>query len=91
MTTKNTDKGQAPTKADSQGHCALGDGSAEYCDRCGKQFPALSDDLPEDIKAELRKVTTCCDCLTEMLTARLKPNNRGQTCGASAPEQKDGR
>lgn len=27
MTTENTDKGQAPTEADSQGHCALGDGS----------------------------------------------------------------
>ena len=27
MTAKNTDKGQAPTEADSQGHCALGYGS----------------------------------------------------------------
>ena len=28
MTTENTDKGQAPAEADSQGHCALSDGSA---------------------------------------------------------------
>lgn len=26
MTTENTDKGQAPAEADSQGHCAQGDG-----------------------------------------------------------------
>lgn len=28
MTTENTGKGQAPAEADSQGHCALGDGYA---------------------------------------------------------------
>ena len=43
MTTENTDKGQTPAEADSQGHCALGDGSAAAhesgtpCERCGGQ------------------------------------------------------
>ena len=76
MTARNTGKGQIPAEADSQGHCALGDGSAEYCDRCGKQFPELTDDLPEDIKAELRKVTTCCECLTDSLRGlSMKPRH----------------
>ena len=30
MTTENTVKWQAPAEADSQGHCALGDGSAPW-------------------------------------------------------------
>lgn len=30
MTTENIDKGQTPTEANSQGHCALGDGSAPF-------------------------------------------------------------
>jgi hypothetical protein len=36
MTTENTDKGQATTEADSQGHCALGDGSASVFCYCGE-------------------------------------------------------
>ena len=38
MTTENTDKGQTPIEADSQGHCALGDGSPlrqAWADECG--------------------------------------------------------
>lgn len=38
MTTVNTDKGQSTTEADSQGHCALGDGSPllhAWAEECG--------------------------------------------------------
>ena len=34
MTTENTDKGQTLTEVDSQGHCALGDGSAPLTGGC---------------------------------------------------------
>ena len=43
MTTENTDKGQTPAEADSQGHCALGDGSAPAF------ISAHDDDLARDM------------------------------------------
>lgn len=47
MTTESTDKGQTYTEADSQGHCALGDGSALFvmpehdCFWCGQKTRSM--------------------------------------------------
>ena len=56
MTTENTDKGQTPAEADSQGHCALGDGSAfeRWWHEEGSGMPPRPD---EDAEDHVRRIT----------------------------------
>lgn len=56
MTTENTDKGQTHTEADSQWHCALGDGSAfeRWWHDEGSGMPPKPD---EDAEAHVRRIT----------------------------------
>jgi len=37
------------------------------CDKCGKPFPKEDKGLSEDIKQLLDKVTTCTECLQNLL------------------------
>ena len=43
----------------------------DVCDKCGKSFPILSKDVPDDIRQMLKRVTTCTACLQKELANNL--------------------
>lgn len=57
MTTENTDKGQTLTEADSQGHCALGDGSPLSFEEFWKDAPTTTP--RSDAREEQQKNLLC--------------------------------